>query len=176
MSDITAFDNDLNQKILTGQALDGFEKYYADDVVMQENSDAPFVGKDLNRTREIEFFGSIAEFHGGKLEASAVNADTTFGQWWMDITFKNGYRVQLNQVAVRKNGLEVLSTSPIPVWTELTVDLRCSGPAGRPLRGTGVVVDCTGNRHTGYVVSLMFMNLSRHAQERLTELAGMRVA
>ena len=80
-----------------------------------------------------------------------------------------------NQVAVRKNGLEFLATSPIPVWTELTVDLR-SGPAGRPLRGTGVVVDCTGNRHTGYVVSLMFMNLSRHAQERLTELAGARVA
>jgi hypothetical protein len=80
-----------------------------------------------------------------------------------------------NQVAVRKNGLEFLSTSPIPVWTELTADLR-SGPAGRPLRGTGVVVDCTGNRHTGYVVSLMFMNLSRHAQERLTELAGARVA
>ena len=80
-----------------------------------------------------------------------------------------------NQVAVRKNGLEFLSTSPIPVWTELTVDLR-SGAAGRPLRGTGVVVDCTGNRHTGYVVSLMFMNLSRHAQERLTELAGARVA
>lgn len=80
-----------------------------------------------------------------------------------------------NQMAVRKNGLEFLSTSPIPVWTELTADLR-SGPAGRPLRGTGVVVDCTGNRHTGYVVSLMFMNLSRHAQERLTELAGARVA
>jgi len=102
MSDITAFDNDLNKKILTGQAMEGFEKYYADDVVMQENADAPFVGKDLNRTREIEFFSSIAELHGGKLEASAVNGDTSFGQWWMDITFKNGYRTQLNQVAVRK--------------------------------------------------------------------------
>ncbi|HVO96880.1 MAG TPA: nuclear transport factor 2 family protein [Bryobacteraceae bacterium] len=102
MSDITAFDNDLNQKILTGQAMEGFEKYYADDVVMQENSDAPFVGKDLNRKREIEFFSSIGEFHGAKVEAAAVNGDASFGQWWMDVTFKNGPRVQLNQVAVRK--------------------------------------------------------------------------
>ena len=49
MTDIAALDNDLNEKILTGKALEGFEKYYADDVVMQENSEAPFVGKELNR-------------------------------------------------------------------------------------------------------------------------------
>ena len=102
MSNITAFDNDLNEKILTGLAMEGFEQYYADDVVMQENSDAPFVGKDFNRQRENEFFASIAEFHGGKLESNAVNGDTSFGQWWMDVTFKNGYRAAINQVAVRK--------------------------------------------------------------------------
>jgi len=102
MSNITAFDTDLNEKILTGKALDAFEQYYADDVVMQENSDAPFVGKDFNRQREIDFFGSIAEFHGGKVESSAVSGDTSFGQWWMDITFKNGFRFALNQVAVRQ--------------------------------------------------------------------------
>lgn len=64
--------------------------YYADDVVMQENSDAPFVGKVLNRNREIEFFQSIAEWHGAKVEYSAINGDVSFGQWWMDVTFKNG--------------------------------------------------------------------------------------
>ena len=46
MSDITALDNDLNQKVLTGAAMDAFELYYADDVIMQENSDPPFEGKD----------------------------------------------------------------------------------------------------------------------------------
>ena len=102
MSNIAAFDQDLNEKILTGKALEAFEQYYADEVVMQENSEAPFHGKDLNRKREIEFFGSIAEWHGGKLESSAINGDTSFGHWSMDITFKNGYRAALNQVAVRK--------------------------------------------------------------------------
>jgi hypothetical protein len=102
MSNIAAFDKDLNEKILTGKAMEGFEQYYADDVVMQENSDAPFVGKDLNRKREVEFFSSIVEWHGGKLEASAVHGDTSFGQWWMDVTFQNGFRAALNQVAVRQ--------------------------------------------------------------------------
>jgi ketosteroid isomerase-like protein len=102
MSNIADLDKDLNEKILTGKALEAFDQYYADDVVMQENSDAPFVGKEFNRKREIEFFSSIAEWHGGSVEATAVNGDTSFGQWSMDVTFKNGYRAAMNQVAVRK--------------------------------------------------------------------------
>ena len=101
MSDIAALDNDLNDKILTGKALEAFEQYYADGVAMQENSDPPFEGKDLNRKREAEFFGSIEQFHGAKLLASATTGNISFGQWWMDVTMKNGYRVTLNQVAVR---------------------------------------------------------------------------
>ena len=102
MSNIATLDQDLNEKVLTGKALEGFDQYYADDVVMQENNDAPFIGKALNRQREIEFFDTIAEWHGGKVEESAVNGDTTFGQWWMDVTFKNGFRYTNTQIAVRK--------------------------------------------------------------------------
>src|SRR4051812_47481773 len=102
MSNIEAFDKDLNEKILTGKAWEAFEQYYAEDVVMQENSDAPFEGKELNRKREKEFFDSIQEWHGAKLEASAVENDTSFSQWWMDLTFKNGYRYTNTQVAVRQ--------------------------------------------------------------------------
>jgi ketosteroid isomerase-like protein len=102
MSDIAVLDNDLNQKVLTGAALEAFELYYADDVIMQENSDPPFEGKELNRKREIEFFDSVAEWHDAKVDESAINGDTTFSQWWMDITFKNGYRYSNTQIAVRK--------------------------------------------------------------------------
>ncbi len=104
--DITAFDQELNEMVLTGRAMEAFEKYYADDVVMQENSDEPFVGKDFNRKREIEFFDSIAEWHGGECSAAAVNGDVSFSEWVVDVTFKNGFRMKLEQVAVRrwKNG------------------------------------------------------------------------
>jgi ketosteroid isomerase-like protein len=105
-NNVAALDKALNEAVLSGKALEAFEQYYAEDVVMQENSDEPRVGKDANRKAEIEFFSSLAEFHEGKLLSSAVNGDVTFGEWFMDVTFKNGPRVKLSQVAVRrwKNG------------------------------------------------------------------------
>ncbi len=78
------------------------------------------------------------------------------------------------QVAIRKNGIEFLSPNPIPLWTEVTVDLR--SPQGeRPVRGCGVVVDCMGDRRTGYIVSLMMTSLTRQSQERLCQLAADRL-
>jgi len=100
--DNTAFDNELNELVLTGRALEGFEKFYADDVVMQENSDEPRAGKDANRKAEEEFFASIAEWHDGRCVASAVNGDVSFSEWVMEVTFKNGYRYKVEQVAVRR--------------------------------------------------------------------------
>ena len=100
--DTAALDQTLNDMVLSGKALEAFEEYYADDVVMQENSDEPRVGKEANRKAEEEFFASLAEFHEGKVLASAVNGDTSFSEWFMDVTFKNGYRMRMAQVAVRK--------------------------------------------------------------------------
>ncbi len=100
--DIAALDRQVNEMVLTGKAMDAFEKFYAEDVVMQENSEEPRVGKALNRKFEQEFFATIAEWHDGKLVASAINGDTSFSEWYMDISFKNGFRYKSAQVAVRK--------------------------------------------------------------------------
>src|SRR5580700_8054528 len=99
---VEAQDKALNEAVLSGKALEAFEQYYADDVVMQENSDEPRVGKAVNRKAEEDFFSSLAEFHEGKVVATAVNGDVTFGEWFMDVTFKNGHRMKLAQVAVRR--------------------------------------------------------------------------
>ena len=99
---VAALDQALNQAILSGKALEAFEQYYAEDVVMQENSDEPRRGKDVNRKAEQDFFSSLEAFHEGKLLSSAVNGDVTFGEWFMDVTFKGGQRLKLAQVAVRK--------------------------------------------------------------------------
>jgi hypothetical protein len=45
----------LNQLVLQGKALDAFEMYYDDEVVMQENDAVPTIGKEANR----EFFGTF---------------------------------------------------------------------------------------------------------------------
>jgi len=99
---VAALDQALNQAILSGKALEAFEQYYAEDVVMQENSEEPRRGKDVNRKAEQEFFSSLASFNDGKLVSSAVNGNITFGEWFMDVTFKNGQNAKLSQVAVRR--------------------------------------------------------------------------
>lgn len=106
MPTIQELDAKLNNAILSGKALEAFDELYADDVVMQENTDPPFVGKDLNRVREIEYFATIEQFHDGRIIASAVNGDVSFSEWETDVTYRGVGRVRSNQTAVRrwKNG------------------------------------------------------------------------
>jgi len=80
-----------------------------------------------------------------------------------------------DDVRIRKSGIEFLTSTPLPAWTEMTVELQ-SPRDGKKLRATGVVVDCLGNRHSGYAVSMIFMNLSRQAQAHLSTLAYSELA
>ena len=74
------------------------------------------------------------------------------------------------QVRIRRNGVEFRSTTPIAAWTEMTVTLQSTRDTGR-VHCTGVVVACHGNRHNGYVVSMVFTSLSKQSQARLNLLA-----
>src|SRR5689334_18995651 len=84
-------------------------------------------------------------------------------------------RLALSASAIRfrKNGIEFRADKPIPAWTEMTVDLQ-SPVDGKNVHCTGVVVECAGNRHAGYLVSMVFMNMSRQSQERFNQLAFSR--
>jgi hypothetical protein len=71
---------------------------------------------------------------------------------------------------IRKNGIEFTSEKEVAMWTEMTVDLQL--PGTKSFSCGGVVVACTGNRHLGYNVSLVFTSLSRQAQERLNDFSS----
>ncbi|MDB6022041.1 MAG: hypothetical protein JWQ04_1898 [Pedosphaera sp.] len=75
-----------------------------------------------------------------------------------------------DQVRIRKNGVEFRSESPISPWTEMTVTLQSTRDTGR-VHCTGVVIACNGNRHGGYMVSMVFTNLSKQSEARLQWLA-----
>ncbi|MDQ3367881.1 MAG: nuclear transport factor 2 family protein [Myxococcota bacterium] len=92
----------LDEAIFSGKALEAFEEYYAETVVMQENTDPPWEGKDVNRKRELEFFATIEAWHGGKVLAAAADGDVSFSESEMDVTIKGAGRVQMSQVAVRR--------------------------------------------------------------------------
>src|SRR3954469_24072702 len=75
-----------------------------------------------------------------------------------------------SSVIIHKNGIEFRSTTAFAPWTEMTLSLQ-SKPDGSKVHCNGVVIACTGNKHTGYHVSMVFMNLSKQAQARLSEMA-----
>lgn len=93
---------DLNAMITKGQLLEAFEKYYADNVVMQENNDEPRVGKEVNRKNEEAFVGGVTKFNEVKILNSAINGDTAFAEHYMDFTHKDWGRVQQTQVSVQQ--------------------------------------------------------------------------
>jgi hypothetical protein len=98
----TSRDAELNAMILEGRILDAFDRFYADDVVMQENSAPATAGKAANRSREEQFVGSVEALHEIKLVSTGAGPDdTTFGVWVIDASYKGAGRVRSEQVAVR---------------------------------------------------------------------------
>jgi len=100
-SNLAALDAELNKMILEGKTMEAFEKFYHDDCSMQENHDAPTVGKDKNRERELAFFATVEEFHGATLTGAAVGDDISFSEWEFEVTYKGSGRVKSAQVARR---------------------------------------------------------------------------
>ena len=98
---LKTLDDDLNQHILTGRALEAMEKFYATDVSMGENMDPPTVGLAANIEREKQFFAMV-ESYDGKLLSQGIGDGVTFSEWFSKVGLKNGVRYESRQVAVRR--------------------------------------------------------------------------
>jgi len=72
-------------------------------------------------------------------------------------------------VLIHRGGIEFRSPQPFNTWTEMTVSLRA--PDNGVINCAGVVISCSGNRHAGYHVSMVFTSLSKQAQARLNALS-----
>lgn len=86
-----------------GQLLEAFDKYYADNVVMTEPR-GTYEGKVACRAHEVEFLDMVQEFHGMEVKAIASDEETgvVFHETNMDVTFKDGNRVMMEQVGVQR--------------------------------------------------------------------------
>jgi hypothetical protein len=76
-------------------------------------------------------------------------------------------------VSIHKGGIEFRSATAFPNWVEMTVSLK-SPADGTAVNCTGVVVDCLGNKHEGYHVSMVFTSLSKQAEARLNSMMYQR--
>jgi hypothetical protein len=93
--------NELNALVQNGKALEGFEKYYDENIVMQENELTPTCSKAENRRREIEFFNSVTEFRKADIKATGIGDDVSFVVWDFDYTHKDWGIRNYSQVAIQ---------------------------------------------------------------------------
>lgn len=91
----------LNQLVLQGRAMDAFEQYYDEQVVMQENALPPTVGKAANRQRELEFFGNVTDLRAIQALDVAVGENVTMVVWHYDYTHREWGEKNYTQVSVQ---------------------------------------------------------------------------
>jgi len=106
MKDLRTSVDELNQLILEGKILEGFEKFYSDDVVMQDNDYPQRVGKDICRQFEEAFVNGLSEFRGAKVVNTIISDDIAAVEWWFDYTHAEFGVRNYTQVAIQrwKNG------------------------------------------------------------------------
>lgn len=98
-------ETELQTMVNTGQLMEAFEKFYAEDVVLEEPSGEKFEGKEAARAHEVEFLGKVQEFHGAGIKKITANESdaTTMAEVWMEVTFKGmDAPIKLEQVAVKQ--------------------------------------------------------------------------
>ena len=93
---------ELNQMILQGQILEAFDRFYADDVTMQENEQTPTVGKAANRVNEEAFVGNISEFRNAAVRNVIVSDDLSVVEWDFDFTHTEWGTRNYRQLAVQR--------------------------------------------------------------------------
>jgi SnoaL-like domain len=95
------FEN-IKNFVLQGKAMEAFEKYYSEDVVMQENESPATIGKAANRSRELDFFSKVTEFRGTEVKAVAYGDDVIISEWFVDYTHVEWGKVTHDQVSVQR--------------------------------------------------------------------------
>lgn len=106
MKDLRTLVDELNQMILDGKILDAFEKFYAEEIVMQDNDYPARIGKEMNRQYEEAFVNGLTEFRGAKVENVIISDGIAVVEWWFDYTHKDYGVRNYKQICVQrwKNG------------------------------------------------------------------------
>lgn len=100
---IAELDRELNRMLIGGQFLKAFDRFYSDDVTMQENTLPPTVGKLPNRSRLEAFVASIETIHHVELAAvCGCESNVTLSEWNFDLSLVGRGRRITSQVAVRR--------------------------------------------------------------------------
>jgi hypothetical protein len=94
-------DRQLNEMITEGKSVGAFERFYAENVVAQENDEPERVGREAWMRARTEMEKSIRKFRA-KVLANAAQGDTSFSEWQYDLELEGMGPMKISQVAVRR--------------------------------------------------------------------------
>ncbi len=95
---------------------------------------------------------------------------SSFEKPMMVVARQTSLELSADTVSIHKSGIEFRSPTPFNEWSEMTVSLQ-SPVDGSKFSANGVIVACTGSKHAGFHVSMLFTNLTPQAQTRLGAMA-----
>ena len=95
---------ELNNMILEGKLLEAFDKFYADDIVMQDNENPPREGNKDCRAFEESFVSSLTAFRGASLGQVMVSeeAGVSACEWTFDYSHKEWGDRKYTQLAIQR--------------------------------------------------------------------------
>ena len=93
---------DLIAKVVGGKALEAFDRYYADDVTMQENEQPPRVGKAACRTFEEDFLSKIKAKRTFACDGYVISGNKAYVVYRIDIDHADFGRFNVNEVAIQE--------------------------------------------------------------------------
>lgn len=104
MSTIKENVNEMNKMILEGNLLGAFDKFYADNIVMQDNESPARNGKKECREFEEAFVNNLTAFRGASLKNVFVSEEAGVAaiEWEFDYSHKEWGDRKYTQVAVQR--------------------------------------------------------------------------
>lgn len=99
--DTLEWDHQLNEMIIQGKSVDAFLRFYAEDVIAQENDEPERVGRDAWMRARQEMEKSLKRLDARVL-AHAANGNTSFSEWEYKFELEGMGAMALSQVAVRR--------------------------------------------------------------------------
>lgn len=101
MMDVLELDRQLNDLIIQRKSEEAFMKFYAEDVVSQENDEAERTGREPWMRARLGFESQIKKYEARVL-AHAANGDISFSEWDYDVDIEGMGALRVGQVAVRR--------------------------------------------------------------------------
>lgn len=105
-------DNDTNRTlidartlvnlVMEGKALEAFDRFYGEDISMQENNEKPVIGKAENRAREEGFLAMVGEVNEFAVKSITASGNQSAIHWTIDFTTKDrSKRFRFDEVALQ---------------------------------------------------------------------------